>query len=69
MKIDYRTLSVEQYYGDDEVTIIQWYCNIGYGQLTINTQTHEVIDSENMSDEFSKRVIRKYYKEKWNERF
>jgi len=64
MKIDYRTLSVEPYYSDDEVTIIEWYCNIGYGQLTINTKKHEVIDSEHMRDEFCQRVIRKYYKEK-----
>jgi hypothetical protein len=57
IKIDYKTLHVEMIHQDDEVTIYSWSCNIGFGQLVIDSKTKEIIDDEYMSKEFCDKVI------------
>jgi len=57
MNIRYNTLKAEIMYENDDVTIISWRCNIGFGQLVIDTKTDNIIDDEHMGKEFCDKVI------------
>lgn len=59
IKIDYETLHACMLHTNGRITIYQWDCNIGFGQIVVNTRDGAIIDDENMGVEFAKKVIEK----------
>lgn len=59
IKIDYDNLYAEVEYKDADVIVIYWYCNIGYGHLYLDANTHKIIYDEKMGKEFCDKVIEK----------
>jgi len=63
-KIDYdlieKNIETEIYYQDDKIIDILWDSPyIGFGHLTLDKNTKEIIDDEFMSKEFCDIVIKK----------
>ena len=59
MKYDIKINGIETH----KYTHIFWGCKgIGFGELTVTKDTHEIVDSECMSDEFCKQVMELAFK-------